>query len=39
MKCRGDHIYCSMKRANEALHEEMKTFKPKKVRKIRMIHL
>ena len=39
MKCRGDHIYCSMKCANEVLHEEMKTFKPKKVRKIRMIHL
>ena len=35
----GDYIYCSMKCANEVLHEEMKTFKPKKVRKIRMIHL
>lgn len=39
MKCRGDHIYCSMKRANEALHEEMKTFKPKKVREISVVKL
>lgn len=35
----GDHIYCSMKCANEALSEEMKNFKPKNVREIRMIHL
>ena len=35
----GDHIYCSMKCANEVLHEEMKTFKPKKVREIRVVQL
>ena len=34
----GYHIYCSTKCANEALHEEMKTFKPKNVREIRMTH-
>ena len=35
----GDHIYCAMKCADEVLQEEIKTFKPKKVREIRMIHL
>ncbi len=35
----GDHVYCSVKCANEVLHEEMKTRKPKKVREIRMVHL
>jgi hypothetical protein len=35
----GDHIYCSMKCALEAVREEMKTWKPKKIREIRMVHL
>ena len=35
----GNHIYCSMKCANEVLREEMKTFKPNKVREIRVVHL
>ena len=35
----GDHIYCSMKCANEALSEEMKNFKPKKIREIRVVNL
>lgn len=35
----GDHIYCSMKCALEVDREEMKTWKPKKVREIRMVHL
>jgi len=35
----GDHIYCSLHCASEVLHKEMKTWKPKKVREIRMVHL
>lgn len=35
----GDHLYCSMKCANEVAHEEMKTWKPKKVHEIRMVQL
>jgi hypothetical protein len=35
----GDHIYCSMKCVLEVDREEMKTWKPKKVREIRMVHL
>ena len=36
---RGDHLYCSMKCANDVTRKEMKTWKPKKVREIRMVHL
>lgn len=35
----GDHLYCSTKCALEVLKEEMKTWKPKKVREIRMVSL
>ena len=35
----GDHLYCSMKCVNDVTREEMKTWKPKKVREIRMVHL
>ena len=35
----GDNIYCSTKCALEVLKEEMKTWKPKNVREIRMVHL
>lgn len=35
----GDHIYCSMKCVLEVDREEMKTWKPKKVREIRMVQL
>jgi hypothetical protein len=35
----GDHIYCSIKCANEVLREEMKAWKPTKVQEIRMVHL
>ena len=35
----GDHLYCSMKCVNEVTREEMKTWKPKKIREIRMVHL
>jgi len=35
----GDNLYCSMKCSLEVLREEMKTWKPKKIREIRMVHL
>ena len=35
----GDHLYCSMKCANEVTHEEMKTLKSKKIREIKMVQL
>ena len=35
----GDHLYCSTKCALEVDREEMKTWKPKKIREICMVNL